>query len=97
MTENETVETHEVIVPLTEEELQAIAGGGNYIRGDSGQSYIHPAPDKESRRLGTLRQGERVQFLGRTSTDERGVVWYKIRWNGRDCWVSSMYTRRVHG
>ena len=85
------------IAALTEAELEAVAGGGNYILGDSGQSYIHPSPDRESRRLGTLKQGESVQFLGRTATDDRGVVWYKIRWNGRDAWVSSKYTRKVHG
>ena len=36
-----------------------------------------------------------ARYLGKTATDERGVVWYKIRWDGRDAWVSSMYTRKI--
>ena len=35
------------------------------------------------------------RFLGDTSVDGRGIPWYKIKWNGRDAWVSSRYTCKV--
>jgi hypothetical protein len=36
-----------------------------------------------------------ARYLGETSIDDRGVLWYKIKWNGREAWVSSKYTCKV--
>ena len=94
-TENLENMENEYIVALSEEELKEVAGGTRYIEGDTGKSFVHPYPDKNSKRLGTLHRGEDARYLGETAVDDRGVLWYKIRWNGRDAWVSSMYTRKV--
>ena len=36
-----------------------------------------------------------ARFLGETAIDDRGVLWYMIRWNGKRAWVSSRYTKKV--
>ena len=93
MNENEL---NEKIVALTEEELAGVTGSSHsYIEGDDGKSYVRTGPGLGYKSLGVLHRGEDARHLHETSVDERGVVWYKIRWNGRDAWVSSMYTRKV--
>ena len=83
-------------VELNEEELSAVSGGMHtYISGDDGKSNVRTGPGRDYKSIGVLHRGEDARFLGDTASDERGVVWYKIRWNGRDAWVSSMYTRKV--
>ena len=92
----ENIETNENIVALTDEEMEQVAGGSSrYIEGDDGKSHVRTGPGRDYKSIGILHRGEDAKYLGKTATDERGVVWYKIRWNGRDAWVSSMYTRKV--
>ena len=91
-----SVENNEKIVALTDEELASIAGGSQkYIEGDDGKSNVRVGPGLDYKSIGTLHVGEDAQYLGETETDWRGVDWYKIRWNGRIAWVSSMYTCKV--
>ena len=84
-------------IELTDEELSAVAGGKvhTYIEGDDGKSYVHTGPGLKCKRIGILHIGEDARFLGDTSVDERDIPWYKIKWNGRDAWVSSRYTCKV--
>lgn len=82
-------------VEINDEELEQVSGGAKYITGDSGRSNVRTGPGKEYRSLGVLHIDEDAKYLGKTSVDDRGVVWYKIRWDGRDAWVSSRYTRKV--
>jgi len=83
-------------IELTDEELSNVAGGKNYkIGGDSGKSHVRTGPGLEYKSIGILHRGEEAKYLNKTSTDDRGVVWYKIEWNGRSAWVSSMYTVKV--
>ena len=89
-------ELNEKIVALTEEELAGVTGGKHsYIEGDDGKSNVRTGPGLDYKSIGVLHRGEDARYLHETSVDERGVVWYKIRWNGRDAWVSSMYTKKV--
>lgn len=84
------------VVELNDEELEAVSGGkSRYIEGHSGKSNVRTGPGREYKSIGVLHRSEEAKYLGKTATDERGVVWYKIRWNGRDAWVSSMYTKKV--
>ena len=39
-----------------------------------------------------MQKGEVASYLGSYSTDERGVVWYYVRFDGQSGWVSSRYT-----
>ena len=83
-------------VELNDTELEGVVGGKHtYISGDDGKSNVRTGPGRDYKSIGVLHRGEDARFLGDTASDERGVVWYKIRWNGRDAWVSSMYTRKV--
>ena len=92
---NEMME-NENFVALDDEALEIVTGGKTrYIQGDDGKSHIRTGPARSYSSIGVLRRGDEVKYLGRTSVDERGVVWYAIRYNGRDAWVSSMYTRKV--
>ena len=83
-------------VELTDEELEVVTGGkSRYIEGDNGKSNVRTGPGLDYRKIGVLHVGEDAKYLGKTSTDDRGVVWYKIRYNGHDAWVSSRYTCKV--
>ena len=83
------------IVELNDEELEEVSGGTRYITGYSGKSHVRTGPGKQYHVIGVLHRDEDAKYLGKTAVDGRGVVWYKIRWDGRDAWVSSMYTRKV--
>ena len=96
MNENMNENMEEKIVALTEEELAGVTGGSHsYIEGDDGKSHVRTGPGLEYKSIGILHRGEEAKYLNKTSTDDRGVVWYKIEWNGRSAWVSSMYTVKV--
>ena len=84
-------------VELDDAELEDIAGGKKKykIGGDDGNSNVRTGPGLKYRSIGVLHKGEETKYLGKSSTDERGVVWYKIDWNGRAAWVSSRYTVKV--
>ena len=93
MTENMN---EQKIVALTEEELAEVTGGKHsYIEGDDGKSHVRTGPSLGYQSIGVLHRGEDARYLHETSVDDRGVLWYKIRWNGRSAWVSSMYTKKV--
>ena len=84
------------VTELSDDDLEAVSGGkSRYIMGDNGKSNVRTGPGRDYRSIGVLHRGEDARYLGKTATDERGVVWYKIRWDGRDAWVSSMYTRKI--
>ena len=84
-------------IELTDEELSSVIGGKShtYIEGDDGKSHIRLGPGLDYKAIGVLHIGEDARYLGETSIDDRGVLWYKIKWNGREAWVSSKYTCKV--
>ena len=90
------IESNFNTVELSDSELEQVTGGkSRYIEGDNGKSNVRTGPGLGYRSIGVLHVGEDAKYLGKTSTDDRGVVWYKIRFNGRDAWVSSRYTCKV--
>ena len=96
MTNENTNELNEKIVALSDAELESVTGGKHsYIEGDDGKSHVRTGPGLDYKSIGVLHRGEDAAYLGETSIDERGVIWYKIRWDGRSAWVSSMYTKKV--
>ena len=95
MTDNEFIKEN-TVTELSEGELEGISGGkSKYIEGDDGKSNVRTGPGLQYKSIGVLHIGEEAKYLGKTATDDRGVLWYKIRWNGRDAWVSSRYTVKV--
>lgn len=61
------------------------------VYGADGDSYIRSSPNLSGAVLGSLPKGASATLQGQ-STDDRGVTWYKISYNGATGWVSSMYT-----
>lgn len=66
--------------------------GSMQVVGDSGKSNVHTGPGLAYDTIGVLHVGESALYLNATSVDDRGVVWFKISWKGKDAWVSSRYT-----
>ena len=42
--------------------------------------------------LGVVKKGAKLTFLGKKSTDARGIDWYKVSYNGKTGWISSVYS-----
>lgn len=61
----------------------------------TGDVNVRTAPDKNSGILGTLKNGKQLEYANETSTDNRGIDWYKVIYNGDFGWVSSMYSEVI--
>ena len=89
---------NESIIELNDEELEEVTGGkgsGNTrIVASAGKSNVRSGPGLDYKSIGVLHLDESAKYLGSYSTDDRGVRWFKISWNGRSAWVSSRYTRK---
>ena len=44
--------------------------------------------------LGTVPSGVTLSY-NKTSTDPRGVVWYRVSYGGQTGWISSKYAKKV--
>lgn len=66
--------------------------GEIYVYAVEGKSFIRKNPDLEAKQLAILYEGERAEYLGKTSVDDRGVSWYKVEYDGKIGWISSKYT-----
>lgn len=64
----------------------------SYVKAAAGQSYVRSGPGKDYQTMGVMKKGTSAPYLNETATDERGVKWYKISYNGKEGWVSSRYT-----
>ena len=63
----------------------------DYILATGGDSNVRKTPSLDGAYMGILKKGESVPYLGESSTDNRGVIWYKVNFEGKTGWVSSMY------
>ncbi|MGX8705455.1 MAG: SH3 domain-containing protein [bacterium] len=82
-------------VELNDDELESVSGGKHsYITGDNGKSHIRTGPGLNYHALGVLHRGESIRYLHETAVDERGVMWYKVRYKDDTAWVSSRYTMK---
>lgn len=66
-------------------------GYDRQIIADDGSAYIRKSADLDATALGILKQDERATYLEKSTRDSRGVIWYKIDYNGIVGWVSSKY------
>ena len=81
------------IFELNDEALEDVTGGTR-IRA-TGNVHIRRGPGLEFGKLGTLHKGDSLTYDGRSEKDERGVRWYRVRYNGSFGWVSSRYSKKV--
>lgn len=64
-----------------------------YVKATSYKVNLRDEPSLSGKDLGTMNEGETASYLGEKSTDSRGVVWYKVRFEGKTGWVSSRYSK----
>ena len=62
----------------------------------TGSLNLRKGPGLDYRVLCSIDEGVKLTY-DRTSEDDRGVVWYRVRYNGMRGWVSSMYAREGGG
>ena len=62
------------------------------VTATSGQTNVRTEPNLNGKILGVLREDKSLTYLNQSSTDDRGVVWYKVSFEGGSGWVSSKYT-----
>lgn len=65
---------------------------GGCITGVGGNSNLRTGPGLGYESIGYLHEGESAAYLGQSSIDERGVLWYKVNLDGLVGWLSSKYT-----
>lgn len=58
----------------------------------TGNCNIRSGPSKSYSIRGVLKKGKKATYLNSYRTDYRGVIWYKVYYQGKTGWVSSMYT-----
>lgn len=64
-----------------------------YVKATSHKVNLRDVPNINGEDIGTMDKGETATYLGKKSTDSRGVTWYKVRFAGKTGWVSSRYTK----
>lgn len=69
------------------------SGSSDSVKVVGGDVTIRSKANKTSKKLGYISEGKVATYLGKTSTDSRGVQWYYISYNGTKGWISSMYSR----
>ena len=52
---------------------------------------LREGPGQDYKKVGALQPGTGLEYLGRVSTDSRGVDWYQVRYYGDAVWISSAY------
>ena len=80
-----------LIATLVLASVSALASGV-YIGALYGDTNVRTGPGLGYQSIGTLMQGEALDFAGNIRYDDRGVAWYQVWWNYGAAWVSSRYT-----
>lgn len=62
----------------------------------TGDVNIRTGPGREYAIVGMIRADSTASYQGESRTDERGVVWYRIAWDGKEGWVSSKYAELMN-
>lgn len=65
---------------------------GSYVKATGGKSSLRTGPALSYDVLCTIQKDEIATYLGNSSVDERGRVWYYVNFGGTVGWVSSRYT-----
>jgi len=59
----------------------------------TGNVWLRTGPGLGYRKITALSKGTKLTYLGKTSVDDRGVKWYRVRHDGTKGWVSSRYSK----
>jgi len=63
-----------------------------YVKAVGGDVYLRTSPSLNGGKLTAMKEGQTASYMNGSSLDERGVVWYKVNFNGQTGWVSSRYS-----
>lgn len=58
----------------------------------TGHTNVRSGPGLGYSSIGQINSGSTLAYLGDSSTDSRGVTWYKVSFSGSTGWVSSKYS-----
>ena len=58
----------------------------------TGNVNLRKGPGLNYDKMGSVKEGTELEYLGTVSTDERGVDWYKVEYKGNTAWISSKYS-----
>ena len=61
----------------------------------TGDLWMRDEPNLNGAEITIVNTGKTLEYLGEASVDERGVTWYKVRFGGREGWVSSKYSKKA--
>ena len=61
----------------------------------TGDVWLRTGPGRDYDAISILSTGKTFDYLGESSEDERGVVWYKIIAGDKTGWVSSRYSELI--
>ncbi len=71
----------------------ALASG--YIEAQA-SANVRSGPGLGYKDIGTIHKGDTLSYENKSSVDDRGVVWYRVDFDGDYAWVSSKYCQ-LHG
>ena len=59
----------------------------------TGSVNLRKGPGLGYGKVAAVKKGTTLDYLGEISTDSRGVDWYKVRYRGKNVWISSRYSK----
>jgi len=71
-----------------------IEGCYKYIKIDGGKTNVRKGWALNQKTIGTAKNGQKLEFLGKAALDDRGIVWLKVKFNGKCGWVSLVYVKQ---
>ena len=57
--------------------------------------WMRSEPNLRGEQITSFSENTKLEYLGATSIDERGVAWYKVKKGGNTGWVSSRYSELI--
>ena len=72
-------------------DLSKPAATANYVKASGGKCNVRKSPSLDAKVYTSMEKGETASYLNESSVDSRGVVWYKVKFDGYTGWVSSKY------
>ena len=58
----------------------------------TGDVWLRTGPGLDYESVAIVKTGKSLEYLGESSTDERGVAWYKVSLGDKTGWISSRYS-----
>ena len=69
---------------------QALAAG--VVRA-TGSVNLRKGPGLSYGKVASIKKGRELTYLDETSTDDRGIDWYRVEYKGQAVWISSRYSK----